>query len=314
MLKNLNNKFKSLYSEKKTQYDLLLSKYKKQNFSDRLIVSDNKTKTAWAIVNEINGKPKSGDINIKGDGKTIANRFNDHLMNSVSESLSKLVNIPFSSVIIRNPLCVSLKLVNASEIIEISKKLKNKLSSGYDELSTSLLKNIINVVVEPLVHIINNSLKFGIFPDQLKLAIVVPVYKKGDNTNIENYRPISLLPSFSKIFEHVMCKRIMEFMTEDELLKDCQHGFIRGRSTHTAIFQFTKQILESLEDGTVPLGLFLDLSKAYDTLNHEILLRKLELYGIRGTALKWIASYLSKRSQKVTVGKKMIVLGLINPN
>ena len=199
-------------------------------------------------------------------------------------------------------------------LLKLSKYQKNKLSSGYDELSTSLLKNIINVVVEPLVHIINNSLKFGIFPDQLKLAIVVPVYKKGDNTNIENYRPISLLPSFSKIFEHVMCKRIMEFMTEDELLKDCQHGFIRGRSTHTAIFQFTKQILESLEDGTVPLGLFLDLSKAYDTLNHEILLRKLELYGIRGTALKWIASYLSKRSQKVTVGKKMIVLGLINPN
>ena len=84
-------------------------------------------------------------------------------------------------------------------LLKLSKYQKNKLSSGYDELSTSLLKNIINVVVEPLVHIINNSLKFGIFPDQLKLAIVVPVYKKGDNTNIENYRPISLLPSFSKI-------------------------------------------------------------------------------------------------------------------
>ena len=115
MLRNLNNNFKSLYSEKKKQYDLLLSKYKKQNFSDRLIVSDNKTKTAWAIVNEINEKPKSGDINIKGDGETV-------LMNSVSETLSNLVNIPFSSVIIRNPLCVSLKLVNVSEIIEISKK------------------------------------------------------------------------------------------------------------------------------------------------------------------------------------------------
>ena len=78
----------------------------------------------------------------------------------------------------------------------------------------------------------------------------------------------------------------MEFMTKDELLKNCQHGFIRGRSTHTDIFQSTKQILESLDDGTIPLGLFLDLSKAYDTLNHEILLRNLELYGIRGTALK----------------------------
>ena len=175
MLKNLNNKFKSLYSEKKKQYDLLLSKYKKQNFSDRLIVSDNKTKTAWAIVNEINGKPKSGDIHIKGDGKAIANRFNDHLINSLSKSFLKLVNIPFSSVIIRNLLCISLTLVNSSDC---------------DKLSTLLLKNIINVVVEPLVHIINNTLKFVIFPDQLKLAIVVPVYKKGD---IENYRSISLL-------------------------------------------------------------------------------------------------------------------------
>ena len=303
VLKNLHISYKPLYIEKKKEYDSLLLKCKKNEFSERLRTSDNKTKSAWAIVNEISGKSKNNDISIEGDPETVANQFNAYWLDSVSKISANLGNIPFNSFIDRNPECISIESVSASEILEVTNKLKNKFSSGHDEMSTSLLKKIVHVIVKPLVHIINNSLRFGVFPDQLKLAVVVPVFKKGEITHINNYRPISLLPSFSKIFEHVMRRRIMVFMTESKLLNESQHGFIMGRSTHTAIFQFVDHIIGFLEDGNIPLGLFLDLSKAYDTLNHDILIKKLELYGIRGAALRWMVSYLSGRYQQIAIGK-----------
>ena len=194
-------------------------------------------------------------------------------------------------------------LVDKNEILGIVKSLKNKISSGNDEILTSLFKFSITAIVKPLVHIINNSLTYGIFPEkQLKQALVIPVYKKGDETQIENYRPISLLSCFSKIFEKVMSNRITEHMLENNLINNNQHGYLKGRSTQTALFQFTENIIKSLENKQLPIGLFLDLSKAYDTLNYTILTRKLELYGIRGIVLKWVISYLTHRKQKVVIG------------
>ena len=299
MLKNMDNNYKEQYTRKKKIYDDLLRQHKTQNYATRLRNSDNKNKCAWAIVNEIKGKTRKHNININGDKETIANNFNDFLINVAPNLLSQLRKLPFTCNIEFNQNFMNTELSDENEILQIVKNLKNKFSSGYDEISTSILKFVILSVIHPLVYIINNSLTYGIFPDKLKHALVVPIYKKDDPDDITNYRPISLLPSFSKIFEHAMCCRIVNFMEKNNLFNKIQHGYLRGKSTQTAVFKFTSAILETLENGEIPLGLFLDLSKAYDTRNHDILTKKLNLYGVRGSALKWIKSYLSDREQRV---------------
>ena len=303
VLKNRNNMFREMYIAKKKEYDALLVKNKQKHYSDRLRTSDNKTKCAWSVVNEVTGKVKKGGIKIDGDKLNIANNFNNFLSTAATNLLGQLNHIPFTTNVRRGHDTISIRLVDSREILDIVRNLKNKFSSGDDEISTSLIKYIITAILEPIVHIFNNSLKFGIFPDRLKIALIVPVFKKGDDSKVENYRPISLLPSFSKILERVMCDRMMEFLHSCNILNEVQHAYLRGRSTQTAIFQFTDKILKALECEVIPLGLFLDLSKAYDTLDYNILLHKLDLYGIRDTALRWITSYLSGRTQKVIIGK-----------
>lgn len=165
--------------------------------------------------------------------------------------------------------------VTNSELLDLANKMKNKYSSGDDQIPTSIVKLSTSKTVEVLNYIINNSLKFGIFPNQLKLAKIVPLHKEGSLDNLNNYRPISLLPSFSKIFERVMCSRLISFMNKCELLSTTQHGYLKGRSTTTAIFQFTKVILDLFEEKKLSLGMFIDLSKAYDCIDRELLLNKL---------------------------------------
>ena len=303
VLKNVNNTYRYMYTKKKKEYDTLLLDSKKINYANRLRSSDNKTKCAWAVVKEITGKNKTNDFKLEGDMTNVSNDFNNLFTNMSTRLLGQLNDVPFSTNIQRNHDSMSIKLVDSKEILNIVKNLKNKFSCGSDEISTSIIKYIITAIVQPIVYIFNNSLRFGIFPDKLKLALIVPVFKKGDETKLDNYRPISLLPSFSKILERVMCDRIMEFLLAHDILNDVQHAYLKGRSTQTAMFRFTEEILKALERGVIPLGLFLDLSKAYDTLNYNILIQKLELYGIKETALRWIISYLSGRQQKVIMGK-----------
>lgn len=145
----------------------------------------------------------------------------------------------------------------------------------------------------------NLTLKTGIFPDALKKAKVIPLFKSVNRSDIENDRPIAILPAFSKIFEKVITSRLVSFLENKNLLTDSQHGFRAGRSTETAILQFTKNVYQSLEKKHYLIGIFLDLSKAFDTLNHKILLNKLSHYGVRGIPLKLFESYLSNRSQTV---------------
>ena len=170
-----------------------------------------------------------------------------------------------------------------------------------------------------MAYIINNSIKFGIFPDKLKLAEIIPVYKKGDPGIISNYRPISLLSSFAKVIEKVMHARIKNFFIKNKLFSPEQHGFLEGRSTDTAVFQFLRKIIDSLEKKEIILGLFLDLSKAFDCLNYDLFILKLEKYGVRGPALAWVKSYLSNRYHRVVLEKdntkhvsraKKVVMGI----
>lgn len=148
-------------------------------------------------------------------------------------------------------------------------------------------------------------MKYSIYPDQLKFAIIKPLFKKGDPDDLGNYRPISLLPAFSKIFEMVMISRLLNFMNEHNIFSKFQHGYLKGKSTNTAIYQFINAILNHLENKHLALGLFIDLSKAFDCVNHELLLLKLDKYGIRGRANEWIRSFLTNRKQQVSVDKSI---------
>ena len=150
------------------------------------------------------------------------------------------------------------------------------------------------------MYICNLSLTEGIFPDQLKLANVIPLYKSDDPMLFNHYRPVSLLCVLSKIFEKVMYSRLLDFLETFKIIYDNQFGFRKRRSTYMALIILMDKITKSLENGEFIIGVFLDFSKAFDTVNHDVLLQKLHHYGIRGSALKWFQSYLSDRQQYVT--------------
>ena len=152
-----------------------------------------------------------------------------------------------------------------------------------------------------MADIINKSFTQGVFPEQMKVAKVVPIYKEGTKTDVGNYRPISLLTTFSKIYEKLMHCRILKFLESNNSIFEMQYGFRPGRSCEHALLNAQHSLLESLSKRQVSLLLLIDFSKAFDMVDHEILLRKLEHYGIRGIALKWMESYLSGRKQYVTV-------------
>ena len=146
---------------------------------------------------------------------------------------------------------------------------------------------------------INESFLQGIFPEILKNVIVKPCYKNGDKMFLENYRPLAILPVFSKIFEMAMCNRIIKFINKLKILNTSQHGFTKGKSTISAICNFITNIYNSIEEHNQNLGIFYDFSKAFDTVNHSILLEKLNSMGISGLANKWIESFLKDRKQIV---------------
>ena len=150
-----------------------------------------------------------------------------------------------------------------------------------------------------LTIIFNNSMDTGIVPSKLKIAKVTPIFKAGDSHDFNNYRPISILPSISKVLEKIIYNRLHSFITNHDILSPCQFGFRPKRSTYMAINDFYSKVTEYLDNKMYTVGIFLDLSKAFDTLNHDILLTKLNSYGIRGLANNWIRDYLSERKQYV---------------
>ena len=300
----VDGNYKEQYKNLKKKYNHLLTQARAKNIQDRIKNSDNKSKSTWKIVNEINGKNDNRlDIQIEGDPHEIANNFNNYIINAAPQLVSALNVIPYTSNIKRVDNLMNLRQVDFQEIIGIVNNFKNKHSSGEDEVPTSILKVCINYIIEPIHYIINNSLKFGIFPQTLKVSVVKPIHKKGDVSKFENYRPITLVSPFSKLFEAVVCNQLMDYMIEFNLFNDMQHGYLKGKSTQTAIFQFTEKIVSALETENLTLGLFLDLSKAYDTLDHSIIFKKLQEYGIDGNALRWLRSYLSDRKQRVSIVK-----------
>lgn len=300
---NYYNKYKKIYKKviidaKKLYNDSFYSK------------ANNKTKAIWSIINDNTcDKKMRNEINeIKIDNKTlteastIAQQMNKYFIDQpakLNDELGVTPDLNLNSIPVYPS--IFLEPVTENEIFNIIMELKNSNASGVDNISTNLIKKSVKFLVGPLTYLINLSLSEGIFPSILKIAKVFPLHKKGDNTLPDNYRPVALLSSISKIVERVVFNRIINFAEKNKILSNAQHGFRKKYSTQTAILAFLEKIHENLNQNNKCAGLFMDLSKAFDLINHSILIKKLEKYGLRGKAKDWLTSYLTNRFQLVEV-------------
>ena len=183
--------------------------------------------------------------------------------------------------------------------------MSKKKSKGNDGVSQECLLLGVEVLAVPLTQIINNSITMGIFPADWKEAIVVPILKKGDPKDPKNYRPVSCLTAASKVLEKAVCQQLTRFTEIHKLLPNSQHGFRSSRSTMTALSSMQKNWIRNAEEGLMTGVLVWDLSAAFDTLNIELFLKKLELYGADGLTLSWFKTFLTDRTQRVRIGASL---------
>ena len=179
------------------------------------------------------------------------------------------------------------------------KFLRRKKATGLDNFPPGLLKDVASVIAKPLAFVINLSLETGSVPAEWKVAKVIPQFKSGSSAEIDNCRPISILPIFSKILEKMVYKQLIFYLESNSLLSDYQFGFRSNRSTELAVTYFNNLVRKEADCGKVTGAVFIDLSKAFDTVSHSVLLNKLSLYGIQDTELQWVTDYLFLRKQKV---------------
>ena len=236
------------------------------------------------------------------DENNIARCFNDYFS---SAGTNVNASIPLSdfdplSYINENPHSLFFNPVSKRDVSEIIRCLKNARNDLFS-ISVSVLKCCVDILDEPISILVNKSLSSGRYPDSFKEANIVPIYKKGDKLDICNYRPISILPLFSKIFEKCVVKQLLSFSDRFSIICTNQFGFRKGFSTVDAMIRISEFIYKALDDQEHFMGIFIDFSKAFDTVDHKILLSKLSRYGVRGVPLNWFKSYLEGRRQRVRI-------------
>ena len=300
-----------IYKTYKSKLAKLIQLAEREHYDRLFETHKSNVKESWKIINtilcrnKVNVKSNKYIINncVETDKNVIANKFNDffvHIGPSLADKIPKTNIKPTSFIKSEQKLTNSffMEPITHNEVEKIIMSLKDS-SPGWDSINAKCLKESYQYFIEPLLHCLNLSFKNGEFPKELKVAKVVPIYKSGESQQIKNYRPVSVLSVFSKLFEKIMHNRLAKFLDKNNVLYNYQFGFRKGYSTSLALISLVDKISVALNDGKYMLGMFLDFSKAFDTVNHEILCDKLECYGIRGVALQWFQSYLSNRSQYV---------------
>jgi hypothetical protein len=196
---------------------------------------------------------------------------------------------------------LSFERVGPIWLSDVVKSMPNKSSTDLDGLSIKILKQIIDRISVPLVHIFNLSFDTGVFPEKLKESRIVPIFKTGDPKSCDNYRPISLVNTISKLLEKIVSIKLTNHLQLNKLLHKHQYGFQRGYSTEHNLLQVVNFVANSLNSGKYCIGVFIDLKKAFDVCSHNILLEKLARLGVQNNELRWFESYLCDRKQKVDV-------------
>ena len=301
----------SEYKTYENIYKKVLKQAKRIYWRDRFETVKSDMKQTWKNINDVLHKsynkqefPDKFKLNgsILTDHGEIASQFNNYFTNigpTLASKIGQHGNTSHLSSQENFPCSLFFEPCSPNEIENILQCMKPKSSCGYDDISPKLSKQSADILALPLSHIVNISMQTGIFPSLMKIAKVIPVYKKDDSQSFTNYRPISLLPAFSKILEKVIHKRLLHYLNIKNIISFSQYGFQPNSSTELAVLELQDRIVKSIAAHKFCLGLSVDLSKAFDTLNHDILFSKLEVIGIRGITLSWFKSYLSNRKQFV---------------
>ena len=305
---------KENYRAAKKAHFALINESKRQFFQQRIMNAKNFSKCAWNIINELsNKKQKNQNKEIKitvnniteDEPQKVADLFNTFFINIPKTLIRNLPQKQFDSNLDQNnPKSLFLAPIDKYELEHIiERKLKPKFSSGYDNVPSFFIKKYFKMFLEILVFVINKSFDQGKFPNLLKISKVVPVFKQGDLRDLNNYRPIALSSCFSKIYEYCFLNRMESFLNKYNILSDFQFGFRSKLSTKDAIHYFTEKIIDYIENNESPVGIFCDLSKAFDCVEHEKLLNKLHNFGVRGIAYNWIGDFLHERQQFVCLNQ-----------
>ena len=315
-IKNKNRMFKNFklgltsegtYKRYKNKLVNLLKVAKMRYYKNLFNSFKTNTKKLWQVINSITNKGtkhnKVDNLIVKNkvlsNPSDISEAYNHFFVNAakdLQDQLPKLETDFRKFMGPRNPISMDLAQVNLSEVTSIIHSLKSK-KCRVNDFSPSILKRNSHLIAMPLTTLINQSFQQGQFPNKLKQAQVIPLYKKGARSDINNYRPISLLNVFSKVFEKAMKLKMVAFIDSHKILCSSQYGFQKKISTEDALIHFSKNIYQQLDQSNSVLSIFIDFSKAFDTVPHNILLDKLDHYGIRGPVKAWFADYLSDRSQ-----------------
>ena len=294
-------------------YNRLIKASKKLYYEDHLSRNKKNPKKIWELLTEVSVGNKVTNkierITVEGNSieepKQIAEHFNNFFSKigrEISESVLPTEKTATSYIPENNEIpTFSLGNTGPVHVTEFIKLFEPKKSKDFNGVSMQLLKFIATEISVPLSHIFNLSLDTGIFPNNLKLSRTVPIFKSGSPESCDNYRPISLLSSISKILEKMVATNFVQHLENNKLIYKHQYGFLKGLCTEHNLLHVTNTIAKALNDGKFCIGLFLDLKKAFDVCSHEILLEKLKRFGVRGKSLEWFKSYLSNRSQYVDI-------------
>lgn len=307
-IKSNNNEILSKYYK---QYEKTLKKAiitsKKIHYINKIKHSNNKVKTMWHIIrertNKVNLKTKK-NIKLQINNEIITNpKQVADIFNKYFSSVGEAIQPQAKGLPVLNPSVNSIFLnhVELNEIYKLLKQLKNKTSHGIDDLPPMLFKHCAKELSYPLWFLINQSFNEGVFPDQLKHSLIKPIHKKNIKTDPTNYRPIALLPTTSKIYEKAIYDRIYKFCEKYNILSECQNGFRKNKSTIFAVYKYIQEIHNIINDKKYAIGILIDMTKAYDKVQYNILLSKLYDIGIRGSTHNLLKSYLHNRKQTIEI-------------